>query len=207
MKATVTLELFHPAGFAAGVGEAEIVRADPKVTLRLDAAMLPAISVACTAMVFSPAASVKLQEKFGPFSAAATLLQVTFATPESVSETVPVIVSWGTVTVAAGAGDVMANVGRVLSILSVTEAVAKLPAASVAVREIAWFAPSVEITTGAGQMTAPVPPEHTKLTVTSVLFHPAGLGAGVGVAEIVSVLDPKVTLRFAVAVFPATSVA
>src|ERR1035441_8531287 len=147
VKVTVTLELFHPATLGAGLGVAEIVSAVPRVTLRFDEAVLPATSVACTAIVFGPVTRVRLQEKDCPLRAAVTPLQVTFATPESVSATVPVTVICGVVTVAADAGEVMESVGVVLSILSVTEAVAVLPAASVAVREMTWFPPSFEMTT------------------------------------------------------------
>ena len=68
--------------------------------------------------------------------------------PESESVTVPMRAMTGVVTVAPGVGEVIATVGTVLSIFRVTEAVAVFPALSVAVREMIWFAPSVEATTG-----------------------------------------------------------
>ena len=64
VKVTVTLALFHPAAFGAGEGEAEIVSViGEKVTVTLEVAVLPAMSVACTAMVFGPVASVTLQDR------------------------------------------------------------------------------------------------------------------------------------------------
>ena len=75
-------------------------------------------------------------------------MQVALAMPESASVTVPVTVIGEVVTVPPGVGELIATVGAVLSIFRVTEAVAVFPALSVAVREMIWFAPSVEATTG-----------------------------------------------------------
>ena len=207
VKVTVTFPLFHPAALGAGLDVAEIVRPGPSVTLRLEVAVLRATPVARMVTAFGPEANVRLQEKFAPFNVAVAPLQVTFATPESASATVPLTASCGLVTVAAGAGETMARVGLVLSILRVAEAVAVLPTASVAVREMTWFAPSFEMTTDGGQVTGNAPPEQLNATVTSLLFQPAALGAGVAVAEMVRVLKLKVTFRIDVAVFPALSVA
>jgi hypothetical protein len=107
-----------------------------KVTLRLEVAALPARSVACTTMVFDPVASGTLQDRAGRVSVAGEPLQVALAMPESASVTVPVTVIGEEVTVAPGAGEAIVVVGGVLSILSVTEAVAVCPALSVAVREM-----------------------------------------------------------------------
>ena len=98
------------------------------------------------------------------------------------------------------------TVGLVLSIFSVTDAVAVLLAPSVAVLETSWLAPSVVVVTGAGQVTGVMPPAQVKVVVTFVLFQPAGLGDGLGVAEMVNVV-PRVTVRLVVVVFPATSLA
>jgi hypothetical protein len=69
--------------------------------------------------------------------------------------------------VAPGAGALIATAGGVLSIFSVTEAVAVFPAPSVAIREMTSLAPSVETTTGWGQVTVPTPPaSHSPLTMT-----------------------------------------
>ena len=134
-------------------------------------------------------------------------MQVALAMPESASVTVPVTVMGEAVTVAPGAGEAIVLLGGVLSILSVTDAPAVWPALSVAVREMTWFAPSVEVTTGWGQVTGAVPPAEVKVTVTSDLFHPAALGVGAGEAEMVSVTGAKLTLTLEVAVLPAMSVA
>jgi hypothetical protein len=145
----VTSELFHPAALGAGEGEAEMVSGiGENVTLTLEAAVLPATSLACTAIVFGPVASITLQDRADRVSVAGKPLQVALAMPESASVTVPVRVIGEAVTVAPGAGELIATVGAVLSIFRVTEALALFPALSVAVREMVWFAPSVETTTG-----------------------------------------------------------
>jgi hypothetical protein len=64
---------------------------------------------------------------------AAVPLHVTPATPESTSLTVPLTCSAELAAVEPFAGDVIAITGAVLSILSVTDAVALSPIASVAV--------------------------------------------------------------------------
>ena len=106
------------------------------MTLTLDVVVLPARSVACTTMVFGPVASVTLQDKADKFSVAGEPLHFALAMPESASVTVPVTVTGDVVTVAPGAGELIAAVGAVLSIFRVTEAVALFPALSVAVREM-----------------------------------------------------------------------
>ena len=137
VKVIVTSDLFHPAALGAGAGEAEIVSAvGEKVTLTLEDAVLPARSVACTAMVFCPTRSVTLQDRADCVSVAVEPLQVALAMPESASVTVPVTVMGEEVRVAPGAGEAIVVVGGVLSILSVTEAVEVWPALSVAVREM-----------------------------------------------------------------------
>ena len=60
-------------------------------------------------------------------------MQVALARPDRLSTTVPVNATWGTVTVAPATGVVMTNVGAVLSIFRVTEALAVFPPASTAV--------------------------------------------------------------------------
>ena len=208
VKVTVTSELFHPAALGAGEGEAEIVNVvGEKVTPTFDVAVLPAISTACTAMVFGPATSDTLHDRADWVSVAGAPLQAALAMPESESVTVPVTATGEAVTVAPDVGEAIVVVGGVLSILSVTEAVALRPALSVAVREMTWFAPSVVVTTGWGQVTGAVPPAQVKVTVTSELFHPAALGAGEGEAEIVKVVGENVTLTVDVPVLPAISTA
>ena len=136
VKVTVTFALFHPAALGAGFDVAVIVSAEPRVTFKFEVAMLPATSAACTTMAFDPVARARMQEKFAPFRTAAMPLQVTFDMPDSASAAVPVIVSCGLVTVAAADGAPIVRMGLLLSIFSVAEAVAVLPTASVAVREM-----------------------------------------------------------------------
>ncbi len=148
LKVTVTSELFQPAALGAGPGAAEILkRVAVKVTGIAMAAWLPATSMACTMIVFDPAASVTPQDKLPCASVAGDPLQVTVAIPERVSAIVPVTIICGLVTIAPEVGEPIATAGGVLSIFSVTEAVAVPPAPSVAVREITCV-PSAETVTG-----------------------------------------------------------
>ena len=79
-------------------------------------------------------------------------VNVTVAKPEAGSVTMPC---------ASAAGDTAAvMVGAVSSIFSVVEAVAVCPAASVAVAEINWFAPSALTVCAAGHCTGGTPPVH-----------------------------------------------
>src|SRR5205807_779504 len=88
----------------------------------------------------------------------------------------------------------------------VTEAA--LPAMSVAWALIFCADPSVETVTGEGQIAMPDKlSEQKKLTITSVLFHPAALGAGAGLALITGGVPSRLTVADALAVFPAWSVA
>ena len=91
---------------------------------------------------------------------------------------------------------------------SMTLAEAELPALSVAVPEMVWFAPSAVTAIGAGQEAIPdKESEQAKVTVTCPLFQPAALAAGdadaVMVGEDLSIFN--VTL--AEAELPALSVA
>src|SRR5271168_3163224 len=98
-------------------------------------------------------------------------------------------------------------VGGVLSRLTMTLAVAVLPALSVAVPLMVWFAASVETTMGAGQTAMPEPEsEHVKVTVTLELFQPLALGAGAATAVIVGGVLSIFTDSVAEAVLPALSV-
>src|SRR5882672_1128083 len=79
----------------------------------------------------------------------------------------------------AGGEDVAVTTGGVLSMFRVTLVEAVLPAPSTAVPVTTWPAPSAETTTGPVQLAMPeMASEHVKVTVTSVLFQPAGLGGG-----------------------------
>src|SRR5437660_173540 len=97
--------------------------------------------------------------------------------------------------------------GAVLSILTIATAVAVLPALSVTVPVTLWPAPSPSVV-GAGQEATPESASlQVKLTVTSVLFQPLALGAGLGEALMLgAVLSMLMPLTAAAAVFPALSV-
>jgi hypothetical protein len=69
---------------------------------------------------------------------------------------------------------------------SVTDALAVAPLASVAVAEMAWFAPSVLTVCAAGHWTGGTPPVQVYVTVTLVLFHPFEFAVGDGDAVIAS---------------------
>ncbi len=114
---------------------------------------------------------------------------------------------------------VAVTVGAVLSSLTVAEAVAELPALSVAVPETS--VPLVSVLTvleaeaglvpSATQLLTPEPPAlsaQAKVTVASVLFQPAALGTGDTLALIVGgVLSARLATTLVVAVLPAASVA
>jgi hypothetical protein len=77
------------------------------------------------------------QVRLAPLTWAGAPLQVTPATPESASVTVPVMVTLGTVTTVAFSGDTMVRLGGVLSIFTAAEALAVFPARSRAAPEMA----------------------------------------------------------------------
>lgn len=120
-----------PAG--ADFGLKSVIDGTPKITDTDCVAVFPATSVAATAIVLVPVLSATVQLKAPFCTVAAAPLQVTTANPESASDTVPEICRLEFVTVTLFAGDVMLNVGAVLSILSVTLAETLSPIASVAV--------------------------------------------------------------------------
>src|SRR6266404_3953174 len=73
--------------------------------------------------------------------------------------------------------------GRLLSMLSVTDTLARFPATSTAVPLTTCPAPSVLTVTGSGQRAIPLTPSvHVKLTRASVLFQPAAFGGGLTTA-------------------------
>lgn len=86
-----------------------------------------------------------------------------------------------------GEGDAVAWItGGVLSRLMVTEALAVLPALSVAVPETTWLAPSLVNVCGCGQLATPeIASPQVNVTVGFVLFQFAALGAG----EMVALID------------------
>ena len=91
MNVTVTSVLFHPAVFGEGLDEAEMVSFEVESVTGMEIAVgFPAISVACTMIVFNPAINVRLQDKPDWVSAAGDPLQVTLAMPDKASVAVPV---------------------------------------------------------------------------------------------------------------------
>src|SRR6185295_8302902 len=108
---------------------------------------------------------------------------------------------------AAGATDAVIT-GAVRSTLSVTDAVAVLPALSVAVPRTIWFAPSDDTTCGGGHDAMPDRSSaQTKVTVAFWPTHPAAFGGGATVAAIVGAVLSMLSVTLAVAVLPALSVA
>jgi len=107
--------------------------------------------------------------------------------------------------VGAGLGTI---VGGLVPIFNGRLAVAEFPAMSVAVPETVWPAPSVLMVCGGGQVAiGAVVFVQTKLTVTLELFHPLASGTGNTVAMILGGVNAIFSSTFAVAGFPATSVA
>src|SRR5712691_3988600 len=112
-------------------------------------------------------------------SAVTTTGAVTLATPDGLSVAVnETVTSVLFPPPAFGDGDTIGRrTGGVLSRLMATCAVAILPALSIAVPVMIWFAASVLTVTGEGQFATPlVLSKQVKLTTTLALYHPAALG-------------------------------
>ena len=119
------------------------------------------------------------------------------------------VASWLTQPAAFGDGTTVAViVGAVLSMSMVTVALAALPALSVAVPVTTWPAPSVVTTRGAGHEAIPDRSSaQTNVTVALPFSHPAAVGSGATVAEIVGAVLSMLSVTLAAAVLPALSVA
>jgi hypothetical protein len=131
------------------------------------------------------------------------------ATPESESEQVNVTVTGVVFHIPDGLGETDALiVGGVLSKLTEAHACAESPTRSTAVPQIDCSRPSVETSTGCGQLArGDVPGTQLKLTVTSELFQPS-TGVGVMTGTIVGGIGgSRSTVTVFVAEFPALSVA
>jgi len=111
-------------------------------------AVFPATSAACAVIVFAPEFNVTVHAKEPPVTVPAVPLQVTPATPDKASVTLPLTFSDDDVSVAPFAGDVMVKTGGVRSMFNVTLAVLVFPAVSVTVPVMTWFAPAVLTTIG-----------------------------------------------------------
>jgi hypothetical protein len=151
------------------------------VIVRVWEVLFPATSVAVTGMLFCPLTRPTEQENVPDCIVAACPAHTTLATPEVASDTVPLIVSVGLLTVVLFDGEVMESVGAVLSSFTVTETETVALLASVAVPEMVCV-PSLVTDCEEGHCTGATPPEQTKPTVTLLLFQPELLGAGDRVA-------------------------
>ncbi len=132
------------------------------------------------------------------------------ATPDKLSVQVNVTVAEIALTIplASAAGETAALIcGGVLSKLMEMLVLAVWATASVTVPLIAWLAPSSVTVCDAGHCSGGTPPAHVNDTVTSELFHPAGLGGGAGVAITESGANCTLNVTLVDAVFPALSVA
>src|SRR5579872_421579 len=166
---------------ADGVGPATGLN----VTFTVLETALPATSVAWTSMTLPPMTSGTLQRKRPALTVAGLPLQETAATPERLSETVPVTGALMPVTTLLGRGLVMSSSGGVRSMFSVSPVVARLPALSVAEPESVWSAPSVETASIFGHEAKPERVStQAKLTLTGVWFHPRELAGGAALARI-----------------------
>jgi hypothetical protein len=106
------------------------------------------------------------------------------------------------------AGDTDAEiVGRACSRFTFAEAVALLPAMSVAVLETGWLAPSLEIRVDEGQVAIPDKESlQVKLTVTGLVSHPLEFGAGEMFGITVGGVLSSLITTLVMAVAPAASV-
>jgi hypothetical protein len=172
--------------------------------------VLPATSVAWTEMELDPAPRLVVHVKLEPEVAAAAPLHLTETTPDRLSLSLPLIPTEGVPKVMMDPliGDNTASSGGVLSTLIVADALAVLPAKSVAVPVTTCCTPSLATVCEAGQTATPETESlHRKVTVAVVLFHPAEFGAGDTVARIVGADLSAFTVSDAVVEFPARSVA
>lgn len=173
VNVTVTLVLFHPAEFAAGEADAEMVgSACSRFTMAEAAAVFPATSVVVPDTGWL-APSLEIVVEVG---------QVAIPDNESlhVKLTVTGLISHP---LAFGAGESLGiTVGGVLSMLRLRQPGGdEFPCVSIALAQTAWLAPSELTSIGAGQiLIGKEPPVQVKVTVTYVLFQPAALGAGEG---------------------------
>ena len=143
---------------APDFGLKSVIAGEPTITPTDCVVVFPATSVAETGITFVPETSVAVQETEPFWRVAGLPLQEALVIPERLSATVPVTACVEAVVIVLLAGDVIETVGPVLSILSVTEALAVAPFASVAVAEITWLAPSVLTVCVGGHWTGATPP-------------------------------------------------
>src|SRR5579862_4786413 len=105
-------------------------------------------------------------------------------------------------------GERIVNVGGVKSMFRESDALRLFPALSTAVAVTCWPAPSLGITSAAGQVATPeAESEQVNVTVTGALFQPLEFGAGEAAAVICGAVLSMLTLVLTVAILPATSTA
>ena len=100
-------------------------------TVRVEVAVFPATSVAVIGTLLLPGTNPAVQENVEFVTVAAIPLQVTLATPDSPSETIPWSVTWLVLTLLLFKGVMILMSGGVSSNLTVDKAVAEKPATSV----------------------------------------------------------------------------
>jgi hypothetical protein len=143
---------------APDFGLKSVIAGEPTTTPTDCVVVFPATSVAEIGITFVPDTRVAVHETDPLWMVAGLPLQEALAIPERLSATVPVTCWVEAVVMVLFAGDVMDTVGPVLSIFSVTDALAFAPFASVAVAEITWLAPSVLTVCVGGHWTGATPP-------------------------------------------------
>jgi len=201
---TVTGEMFVKDKF---VGEVIVTVGITGKTKSTDAVpVLPAMSVASTETELDPGLTGALQEKFVPTREAGVPLQVTDRTPETLSRSVPVSAAEVAPTGSSEllTGDEMVTIGEVLSRLIATEALAVLPAMSVAVPLTTRPVVSFVMVCGGEQAAIPERESvHANETVGLELFHPAAFGAGDDCAVMFGGVLSRLMVTDAVALLPA----
>jgi hypothetical protein len=133
---------------------------------------------------------------------------LTVATPESASVTVPCTVIVDVFNTAPAAGDVIVTTGGVLSKLITALADDEFPAKSATDCVIDCAFPSVFTSWEPGHDTTPErPSKQVKVKVTSELFQPAALGAGLAAVDMKGAVRSMFSVTLALAVLPALSTA
>jgi hypothetical protein len=149
-----------------------------RVTVTRAEATFEARSRARTSIDELPVGTVTSQAKLPGLSAARTPLQATSSTWASASETRPSTRTREDGTAPPSGGVSITRSGGVRSRLTVTAAVAVLPALSRAVPETGWSAPSTATTTEGGQNATPDSPSSHPKATTSSRCQPRSFGGG-----------------------------
>jgi hypothetical protein len=148
--------------------------------------VLPAASVADTVTVLSPSTSGTLAHvTASPLTTAVSPLHIAETTGDPPADRLARTSIGEVGVVDPSAGDMIVSNGEILSMFSVSVAVAVFPLVSVAVPLTTWPAPSALTVIGAGHVCTAVSSAQANVTVTLVLFQPFALGAWSGVAVIV----------------------